>query len=528
MAVQKLKKQFENFLQKEIENLKGGFFIGPDDILYATAGGAEFKRAMMNGATAICKAHDKTLLKYNTDPYWNTAIRQFSKQLQVEKRLRVPGGVYNFAPTGQKKYTVTQDNRVNLNSGIYVETLNSTKIELAVVTSTSDASRDFIKVEKVFDALKNGIWNKWVERLNKELGSDNVAIGGSTESTQGGRIRGSKGVKGERQFVGKSKKFGTLLSANVKRAHTGQTTTTVMALEKVAQSMVPISGLGIKIDSGSLVRDITQGLKIDCGRERRKKKGITNKQINFIEIRLAPNKTEVSRGNKARDKAGVLKAAEKYIRQRIESGIAEGVLDVGLNKEASKPFKDAVVDDAINLIVDTIAKKNKKRVKRISRNTTKSPTINEKGITLFKGKRTGGSSTKTRNLRSPGSIAGAAVFSGRARDPSGRRIDENMSPTKLKGLINRRLPAEIRRNMGRPALINQTGRFSNSVELQNLRQGPRTLIGEYSYMDNPYKTFENQGQRRWPEGYNPKPLITKSIKNLAMQYVENKFTLRRV
>ena len=32
---------------------------------------------------------------------------------------------------------------------------------------------------------------------------------------------------------------------------------------------------------------------------------------------------------------------------------------------------------------------------------------------------------------------------------------------KLKKLINKRLPAEVRRNMGRPALINQTGRFSN-------------------------------------------------------------------
>jgi hypothetical protein len=47
-------------------------------------------------------------------------------------------------------------------------------------------------------------------------------------------------------------------------------------------------------------------------------------------------------------------------------------------------------------------------------------------------------------------------------------------------------------------------------------------------MDNPYKTFENQGQRKWPSGYNPKPLITKSIRNLALQHVEAKFTLRRV
>ena len=98
---------------------------------------------------------------------------------------------------------------------------------------------------------------------------------------------------------------------------------------------------------------------------------------------------------------------------------------------------------------------------------------------------------------------------------------------KLKMKINQRLPAEVRRNMGRPALRNQTGRFSNSVTLTELRQGPKTLIGKYAYMFAPYETFENEGERRWPTGYNPKPLITKSIRNLALQYTEEKFTLRR-
>lgn len=98
---------------------------------------------------------------------------------------------------------------------------------------------------------------------------------------------------------------------------------------------------------------------------------------------------------------------------------------------------------------------------------------------------------------------------------------------KLKVKINQRLPAEVRRNMGRPALINRTSRFSNSAMLTELRQGPKTLIGKYTYMLNPYETFENEGQKQWPTGYNPKPLIAQSIRNLAMQYTEQKFTLRR-
>lgn len=99
---------------------------------------------------------------------------------------------------------------------------------------------------------------------------------------------------------------------------------------------------------------------------------------------------------------------------------------------------------------------------------------------------------------------------------------------KLITLINKRLPAEVRRNMGRPALINQTGRFSNSVTLESLRSTAGGLSGVYNYMTSPYETFENTGKTIWPTGYNPKPLIAKSVRNLAMAYTTQKLaSLRR-
>lgn len=116
--------------------------------------------------------------------------------------------------------------------------------------------------------------------------------------------------------------------------------------------------------------------------------------------------------------------------------------------------------------------------------------------------------------------------------------DEGISLLKLKSQINRSLGAEVRRNMGRPALKNQTGQFSNSVELLNLRDTGKTITGQYTYTltgggqsknkTGVYSTFENLGKKRWPRGYNPKPLIAKSIRNLALKYTEKKFTLRRV
>ena len=116
--------------------------------------------------------------------------------------------------------------------------------------------------------------------------------------------------------------------------------------------------------------------------------------------------------------------------------------------------------------------------------------------------------------------------------------DEALSLNKIKYNINRSLGAEVRRNMGRPALINRTGQFSNSARLLSLRDTGKTLTGEYTYTltgggqsknkRGVYSTFENLGSKQWPSGYKPKPLIAKSIRNLALKYTEKKFTLRRV
>ena len=120
---------------------------------------------------------------------------------------------------------------------------------------------------------------------------------------------------------------------------------------------------------------------------------------------------------------------------------------------------------------------------------------------------------------------GKATKAGAKKPKTGR---DQLNLAKIQAAINTRLPAEVRRNMGRPALINQTGRFSNSVKLTGLRQAPNSIVADYTYQLNPYETFENTGDKTWPTGYNPKPLISKSIRNLAAAFIDQKFTLRRV
>ena len=95
-----------------------------------------------------------------------------------------------------------------------------------------------------------------------------------------------------------------------------------------------------------------------------------------------------------------------------------------------------------------------------------------------------------------------------------------------RAFINDRLAGQIQKNMGRPALINRTGRFAQSANVVSAVGKPNGLHLDYTY--NPlYKVFED-GQGSYSSNYDPRPLIEKSIRELAAQKIETKFTLRRV
>ena len=104
-----------------------------------------------------------------------------------------------------------------------------------------------------------------------------------------------------------------------------------------------------------------------------------------------------------------------------------------------------------------------------------------------------------------------------------------IASTGMMKLLNQRISKEVMNNMGKPHLTNRTGRFAESVNIQSITPAARTLMVKYTYRINPYETFENTGSRRWPSGYNPKPLISKSIRGLAMEMFKiSALTTRRV
>ena len=132
-------------------------------------------------------------------------------------------------------------------------------------------------------------------------------------------------------------------------------------------------------------------------------------------------------------------------------------------------------------------------------------------------KRDSPSQTKRKKLKagSPGSTARKGV---------------SASPLALIGLINKKLPDTVRRNMLPPALENQTGRFADSVRLTDVVQTAQGFPSfGYTYQKDPYQVFElGQGSPPWATAErDPRRLIDKSIREIAAQFAIGRFYTRR-
>lgn len=101
------------------------------------------------------------------------------------------------------------------------------------------------------------------------------------------------------------------------------------------------------------------------------------------------------------------------------------------------------------------------------------------------------------------------------------------SLTSLQDLINRNLQNVISANMGdgsdNKVLNYKTGRFAGSAKVEHLSKSRAGMITAfYSYMKNPYQTFEPGFKQGTPKSRDPKLLIAKSIREIAATKVADK------
>lgn len=97
----------------------------------------------------------------------------------------------------------------------------------------------------------------------------------------------------------------------------------------------------------------------------------------------------------------------------------------------------------------------------------------------------------------------------------------------LQMLLNSQLQDVISANMGdgsrRDILNYRTGRFASTAEVERLsisREGMITAF--YSYMKYPYATFSTGGRQEYPRSRDPKLLISKSIRQIAAEVINNR------
>ena len=299
-------------------------------------------------------------------------------------------------------------------------------------------------------------------------------------------------------------------------AHERSSTRGAIALQ-ILRKASPSIVLDYGFTAFDVADQIQKNLGLDIDRNYKKNK------VGEFEFRYHIN-TSIKENYTGSEDSDFSKLKEKEIKKAVNDLFKKqyGRLGAFLFKlSGSKSPKELVTEDSILDIAIPLTKKGlpDKRFRVTKQLTAKQFKRFSDKLPAIEGK-------KSKPKMGRGVVAVSAV---RVKSRGKQKRADTTSLLKLEQLINKRLPAEVRRNMGRPALINQTGRFSNSVEVQNIRRTRQGLQGEYTYLLGPYQTFENEGPLRWPPGYNPKPLISKSIRNLAVQYTQEKFTqLRRV
>jgi len=311
--------------------------------------------------------------------------------------------------------------------------------------------------------------------------------------------------------------------------HTEQATIAKFALEQNYEDIELEYKGNYGVVSLDPVKFIKDNMIADWGQVIKKRQFANFKANNVVTLRLGPN-PELS--TDVRELGDYIYPYLKDEINKVEKG---SLFDWAL--EGSKPIADQIRDDVIKDITkDYRLAANRPRTKSGAfdmrfkvnqglKNLKAFKPINRKEILGATGGGKSGVTKRTKSHSIPGKKRKQRKESGQGQEA---RTSVATDLARLKQEINKNLSAEVTRNMGKPALSYQTGRFANSVQLLNLTQARNTVMAKYTYLLDPYATFENTGRYRWPMAYNPKPLIAKSIRNLAQGRIEQKLTVRRV
>jgi len=517
VAVKNLSKLFKRDLQKA-QKLWGDKFVPKaSTVVEFTLGGDaaynDFPIATQKVVEAFAKqygtsvknVYDKVLKTINTPEKWKKAGQVVLKRYAKTKQI---GAIKSLQP---------QPRGSKITQGIYInQTIGSvsSSMKLAIWLNSRDANS---RINTIYDAFTKDVWKQWVKQ-NKAV---KALVGISDPDKQFSRMSG--------QGSSRSMKPTTVIKtfrSSANREHSPDTTTAsqgIRDLEEALGKSRPALSSKFNVKTWDIIQHIKENTNIDWELKQTKQGVGKYKATSVVKLSLGKNPNSLDS-----DLIKLMKQAEESIRNQLEE-TTKGYMS-NLDFEASTSMRKQIQVDAAMDIIRPLTKAGlpDMRFKLNKKGQFKPGTRKEKLQ-----KSSGKSKVKTEGLN----VSAAAMM---VRQPAKEKKKESaqLSILRLQTLINKRLGAEVRRNMGRPALDNITGQFSDSAELTSIRETKAGLSGEYTYTrtgggssknkGGVYETFEGTGKRRWPASYNPKPLIAMSIRNLALAYTKDKFVqLRR-
>lgn len=205
---------------------------------------------------------------------------------------------------------------------------------------------------------------------------------------------------------------------------------------------------------------------------------------------------------------------------RIGNNISTQTLSTPLNKRADLIARKALVKKITGVAStpDMRLKVNKRLAAQYKDESEKKKY--KETANIVKGKRSAVKRTKPKKART-GTIATAAA--------AGREVERKagQNPLALRNLLNELLPQQVAKNMVAPALVYRTGRFANSVQVDDINMGNRMTNISYTYRRDPYETFALGGAKYTPYR-DPDKLIRKSLREVAIGIVGGKFGMTGV
>lgn len=540
MAISNITNRFNTIIMQAQRKFTGDYLrrtsraIGSSKVimLEIEIGGDALVQSGIEGIENIIKKDaEKTLtpvgaqfLRTANQPHiWAKIVNEKLKEIGTSKRIG--NAIRSIKPNSELQKTQSPE-------GFYRGKPFYTKdgIANAITLITFGEREDGRMTGKVDEQIRAAIkhiaeymFEKWFDAALGQVGQGNLFAQAGFRDNIG------------RSQSGQAREYRQKFRDRFKQEHAADTTTALYALNDIRNESLDYNG-----DYKFKAYDIQDAVLNKTGvnwQQNIDKQGFKYTIDNKIKFRIGPNPrlpTDITGPG-----GGVKKLAEKFIKEQIlaeaqQKGELTPSTFIGgsggglfsLNFMASVPPRKQIADDAVATIAKTLkknlkSKKNLKVTTKIKAKPLKSKGRKAKIKPKSKGRVSLGGATVT--------VAGKIASKGKGgRSPRPKNTDATLDMLKLKKQINKRLPTAVKQNMGRPALINQTGRFAESAEVVRIKPSAKTLVADYTYQLNPYETFENTGDKQWPAGYNPKPLIAKSIREVAQAAVDEKFILRRV